>query len=283
MGHSSITDADTYITVSGPKRSALSRRLHLPGWIFYPRAFWIVYRNGKRALKGRYGDREWAESSFEILRALEKAGVEFEITGMDMMRKFEGPAVFIANHMGTLETMVLPCLIQPLKTATFVVKKSLITMPFFGPIMRSRDPVVVGRVNPRDDLRAVLEKGAEKLRAGISVVVFPQSTRSVSFNPGDFNTLGVKLAARAGVPVVPVALKTDAWGIGGVLKEFGPIDVGRKVYFRFGEPMTISGRGAGEHEKIVDFISDNLSAWADKDGPGADARKGHAKEDTCRR
>lgn len=277
----SITEADTYVTVSVPGRSVFSRKLHLPGWIFYPRAFWIVYRNGKRALKGLYGDREWAESSFEIMRALEKAGVRFEITGMDMMRKFAGPAVFIGNHMGTLETMVLPCLIQPLKTATFIVKKSLITMPFFGPIMRSRDPVVVGRVNPRDDLRAVLEKGTEKLRAGISVVVFPQSTRSVSFNPEDFNTLGVKLAARAGVPVVPVALKTDAWGIGRVIKEFGPIDVSRKVYFRFGEPLAISGRGAEEHEKVVDFIRENLRAWTDRDRADNGVQKGYAKEDTC--
>lgn len=258
-----IPDKDTYITEPVRRWPVYFRKLHAPGCVFYPMAFWIVRRSGGRALKGLYGDREWAESSLEIMRALEKAGVRFEITGMDAMRKFDGPAVFIGNHMSTLETMVLPCLIQPVKTATFVVKKSLITMPFFGPVMRSRDPVVVGRVNPRDDLRAVLEKGVEKLRAGISVVVFPQSTRSLRFMPEDFNTLGVKLALKAGVPVVPIALKTDAWGIGRFMKEFGPIDISKKVYFRFGEPMTVTGRGASEHERTVSFIEESLRQWED--------------------
>jgi len=131
--------------------------------------------------------------------------------------------------------------------------------------MRSRDPVVVGRVNPRDDLKAVLGKGAEKLGAGISVIIFPQSTRSVSFIPEEFNTLGVKLAARAGVPVVPLALKTDAWGIGKRIKEFGRIDTSKTVHFSFGEPMHISGRGAEEHEKVSRFIQDCLKEWSAPD------------------
>ena len=198
--------------------------------------------------------------------ALEKAGVMFEISGMDNLRRFDGPAVFIGNHMGTLETMVLPCLIQPIKSTTFVVKQSLITMPVFGPVMRSRDPVLVGRVNPREDLRAVLGKGSEKLRSGMSVVIFPQSTRSIKFKPEEFNTLGIKLAVKAGVPVVPIALKTDAWGIGRLMKEFGPIDTSKKVYIKFGEPMVAAGRGTEEHERTVAFIQENLRNWADKDG-----------------
>jgi 1-acyl-sn-glycerol-3-phosphate acyltransferase len=40
--------------------------------------------------------------------ALENVGVRFEITGLDNLKSFEGPAVFIANHMSTLETFVLP-------------------------------------------------------------------------------------------------------------------------------------------------------------------------------
>jgi len=213
------------------------------------------------ARRGLYGNSEWVQGSIDVLHALENVGVRVEITGMDNLRKFEGPAVFIANHMSTLETFVLPCIIQPLKDTTFVVKKSLITMPVFGPVMRSRDPVVVARLNPREDLKTVLEEGVKRLKAGRSMIVFPQSTRSVIFKPGEFNTLGIKLASRAGVPVLPIALKTDAWGVGKYLKDFGPLDERKKVHISFGGPMNIVGRGTEDHERVIRFIQEKLQEW----------------------
>jgi 1-acyl-sn-glycerol-3-phosphate acyltransferase len=231
---------------------------------FYLQVFWIVWINSRKALKGTYDGTDWANSSLDIMRELENVGVCFEITGMDNMRKFEGPAVFIANHMSTLETFILPGIIQPIKETTFIVKQSLLSMSVFGPVMRSRDPVVVGRVNPRDDLRTVLEEGSKKLAAGRSIVVFPQSTRSLDFNPEEFNTLGIKLALKAGVPVVPIALKTDAWGTGRMIKDFGPVDKNKKVFIAFGGPMKVEGRGADEHRKVIDFIQNNLNKWTEE-------------------
>lgn len=233
--------------------------------MFYPQVFRIIWKNSRKALKGVYGGIEWAESSFDILQTLENIGVSIEITGMNYIKSFDGPAVFISNHMSTLETFLLPCIIQPVKPVTFVVKKSLVEMPVFGPIMRSRDPIIVGRVNPREDLKTVIEEGTKKLSAGSSIIIFPQSTRSVVFKSDEFNTLGVKLALRSGVPVVPIALKTDAWCAGRLMKDFGPVDKKKKVFFAFGEPMKIAGRGAEEHEKIIRFIKEKLAEWSKGD------------------
>jgi 1-acyl-sn-glycerol-3-phosphate acyltransferase len=260
-----ITAADTYITDTNKPHSLLSRTFLCPTFFFYLQAFLIVWKNSRKALKGAYGGAEWAGSSLDILRALENAGVRIKITGMDNLRICKGPVVFIANHMSTLETFILPCIIQPVKETTFIVKQSLVSMPVFGPVMRSRDPVVVCRVNPRDDLRTVLEEGSKKLAAGRSIVVFPQSTRSLDFNPAEFNTLGIKLALKAGVPVVPIALKTDAWGVGKIMKDFGPLDKNKKVHFAFGKPMEIKGRGNEEHREIIAFIQDNLGRWVKED------------------
>jgi 1-acyl-sn-glycerol-3-phosphate acyltransferase len=256
-----IADKDTYLTDPHKSRPFFLR----PVLTFYPQAFMIVWINSRRALRGAYDGTDWANSSLDILRALENVGVRFEITGMDNLRRFGGPAVFIANHMSTLETFVLPCIIQPLKPVTFVVKKSLISAPVFGPIMRSRDPIVVGRTNPREDLKSVLSEGAKKIEQGMSIIIFPQSTRSAVFVPEEFNSLGIKLASRSGVPVVPVALKTDAWGTGKIIKDFGPVDKKKKVYFAFGAPIKIEGRGAEEHRKVIGFIQGNLARWERKD------------------
>jgi 1-acyl-sn-glycerol-3-phosphate acyltransferase len=165
--------------------------------------------------------------------------------------------------MSALETFILPAIIQPLKDVTFVVKKSLVDYPVFKHVMRSRDPIAVSRENPRDDFKAVMEGGVQRLNAGRSIIVFPQTTRTNVFDPKGFNTIGIKLAHKANVPVVPIALKTDAWGTGKIIKDFGKIDPTKRVYFAFGEPLWIKDRGAEEHNKVIEFISSKLKEWSD--------------------
>ena len=254
-----LTYVDNIYT-SPPRPLSLMART-FPSLRFYQRCFMIVWRASGLAKRGGYKTPEWSQSSLATLRALEEVGVQVKITGTEHFRALDGPCVFIANHMSTLETFVLPTIIAPVKDATFVVKQSLVDYPVFRYVMRSRDPITVGRSNPRDDLKAVLEGGTERLRAGRSIIIFPQTTRTPVFDPESFNTIGIKLAKKAGVPVVPVALKTDAWGTGRILKDYGKIDPSRRVYFAFGSPLTIKDRGAEEHSQIIEFISGKLKEW----------------------
>jgi 1-acyl-sn-glycerol-3-phosphate acyltransferase len=224
-----------------------------------------VMRAGARAKWGTFDTTGWAKSSLEVLRALENIGVTIEITGIDHFGKLNGPCVFLSNHMSTLETFVLPVVIASIKPVTFVVKEALVDTPVFKYVMRSRDPVTVGRTNAREDLRAVLEGGTDRLNAGISIVIFPQTTRFLDFDPKTFNTIGIKLAKKAGVPVVPVALKTDAWGNGKHFKDFGRMDPTLPVHFAFGEPLWIKDRGTEEHTKVLEFIKNKLDEWREQD------------------
>jgi 1-acyl-sn-glycerol-3-phosphate acyltransferase len=253
-----------------PRRTALFARL-FPTLRFYPWFTYLVCKGSSSAARGRYRDEDWSRNSFEVLQALEGVGVRFEITGTGHFSGLPGPCVFVGNHMSTLEAFVLPSIIQPLKRVAFVVKRSLVEYPVFGHLMRARAPVVVGRVNPRDDLKAVFEGGLERLQAGISIVVFPQRTRSPLFDPTAFNSIGIKLAKRAQVPVVPLALKTDAWANGSLLKDFGRIDPAKTVHFAFGEPLPVQGAGAAEHQRVVGFIRENLEAWGGKVAHGVAA------------
>ena len=254
----------SYRTVPGD-RSLFAR--FFPGLGFYTWFAYIVFRGSNNARLGHYGDADWSRNSLEVLHALEAVGVQIEITGTDHFSRLEGPCVFIGNHMSTLEAFVLPTIIQPLKRVAFVVKKSLVEYPIFGHLMRSRNPIVVGRTNPREDLKAVIEGGLERLHAGISIVVFPQKTRSALFDPASFNSIGIKLAKRAQVPVVPLALKTDAWSNGARLKDFGKIDPAKVVRFAFGEPLWVQGSGAAEHHQVVEFIREHLMSWGGSVAP----------------
>lgn len=239
----------------------------LPSLSFYSRLFfgpvrWLC----RRAARGLCDDAAWVYASIWTTDIMESMGCPVEVEGMDAISATDGPCLFVANHMSTLETFMLPGIIHPRRPVTFVVKKSLTTMPFFGAVMRSRDPIVVGRVNPREDLAAVLDGGVERLRKGISIIVFPQSTRSRVFDAHRFNSIGVKLARKAGVPIVPLALKTDAWGQGKKIKELGPVKAGMPVRYRFAPPMRIRSQGKEEQAAICEFIAGTLAAWQAQDG-----------------
>jgi len=192
---------------------------------------------------------------------MERCGARFDIQSIENISKSKEPVVFIANHMSTAETMLLPGMIAPYRKVTFVIKDSLIRDPVFGVIMKTRNPIGVSRKDPRKDMIRVLKEGVERLKHGYSVVIFPEGTRQSVFKAEQFNSLGVKLAAKAGVKVVPIALKTDFWGNGAILKEWGPLHRNRKLYFNFGEAMKVEKRTKITHVKIVQFIKTNMAKW----------------------
>ncbi len=269
--------ADSYHT---PTRAISWRAATFPTMHFYRQFAWNVYRSSVTARRGDYDDDQWSRSSHEVLRSLESVGVVFEVSGLNRIRNLQGPCVFIGNHMSMLETIVLPSIIRPLRDVTFVVKQSLMDYPVFRHILRSRDPIAVSRRNPREDFKVVMQQGVEKLRQGTSIVVFPQTTRSDDFDASQFNTIGVKLAARAKVPVVPIALRTDAWGNGKWIKDLGPIDRTKKVHFSFGDPLDIEGRGDRQQQSIIEFITAELTRWRAESKPVVSDRLGEAA--SCR-
>jgi 1-acyl-sn-glycerol-3-phosphate acyltransferase len=249
---------------TAPRRIPLAARM-FPSLVFYGTFFGVVMRAARLAKAGRYGGQQWSESSLEVLRILESVGCQFEITGIDNLRRVSGPCMLIGNHMSTLETAVLPCIIQPIKEVTFVVKQSLVDYPVFKYVMRTRDPIAISQTNPREDLKMMLEGGADRLARGISLVVFPEGERRREFAPTEFNTIGVKLASRAGVPLLPIALETSAWPRGKMISDVAPINPRRKVRFAIGAPITVHGRGADEHQAVLKFIQDHLAAWRAED------------------
>lgn len=255
----SITSSDDSYLTNRAKAPKIFRAI--PSFYFYFRMLGTVLFASRQARKNKFFHKEWIENSLKIIRHLEAVGCQFSVQGKKNFIDLESPCVFVGNHMSTLETFVLGGIIRPHRKVTFVVKDSLVRYPVFKHIMISRDPVVVSRKNPRDDFKTVMEQGKDKLARGVSIVVFPQSFRTTEIDPEKFNSIGVKLAKKAQVPLIPLALKTDAWGAGWPLKDFGRIRPKRLIYFSFGEPMRIQGNGKEEHQQIINFISRNLENW----------------------
>ena len=254
-------DKDTYSTPENFKKFVWFN----PSFEFYKHMLWILIYSNNKARRGVYDDYNWVASSLDIIGRMEEVGCTFHFTGMANLHKFDGPAIFISNHMSTLETTVLPSIIQPIKPVVYVIKKELANYPLFGKVAMARDPIVVGRANPREDLQIVLDEGSARLQEGKSVIIFPQRTRDKKFNEKTFNTLGIKLAKRNNVHVVPVTVVTDAWGQSEKIKDVGKIDPTKPIHVALGEPMKVNGNGAEEHQKVIDFIKSNLKEWGRED------------------
>ena len=251
---------------TAPRKVATLYRL-FPSLTFHPRLVRSVFRASSLAKRSGYDGHAWSQHSLYLMRALESVGVQFEITGVEQLQQLNTPCVIVANHMSTLETAVLPSIIEPILPVTFVVKQSLIDYPVFKHIMRARNPIAVTQTDPRQDLKRMLLDGTARIESGVSVVVFPEGRRSPVFAEDRFNTIGVKLAHRAGVPIIPLALYTNAWALGrGRFNDFGRIDSSQKVRFAFGAPLRVEGRGVAENRAVIDYIIDRLEQWRLEDG-----------------
>lgn len=228
---------------------------------FYVCMLYSVLWAARRARHGAMDRAAWAWISARCARYAEWAGARLAIDGLEHLHGTSGPVVVVGNHMSTLETFLLPAIIDPVKPLAFVVKQTLLDHPLFGKVMRSVPYIAVSRTNPRADLQAVLEQGAAMLAAGRSLCIFPQATRSATFDENHFNSLGVKLARRAGATIIPVAMRTDFWGNGRWLKDLGPIRPALPVHIAFGPPVPAGLSAAAAQAQVVTFVRTHLQAW----------------------
>jgi len=237
----------------------------LPGsrsLVYYIRLLYTFLHSTFPARRGTLDRPKWALYSHRCLRVVESVGGNVNISGLESVANLQGPAVFIGNHMSVAETLILPGVVLAFSSdVNFVIKEELRHYPLLGSIFKALNLIAVSRKNPREDFKVVLREGHKILAEGGSVIIFPQATRSVEFDIQAFNTLGVKLASRAGVPVIPVAIKTDFHGNGKWVKDMGPINHQKPLYFKFGNAIPVTGKSKEVHQQVVEFISQNLTAW----------------------
>ena len=253
---------DRYDTPDNVPVSKIFKLMFKSRWYFYWENFLVFILTGKCGKRKQLDGNMQMHYSNRNIRLVERCGGKFHISGLENLRALQGkPAVIICNHMSLLETAIFHALIREHVDFAFIVKESLMKIPYFKEILIAMNAIAVSRTNPREDLKTVLTEGKKLLQNGRSIVVFPQSTRSEKFDPEKFKTIGVKLAKSAGVPVVPVALKTDFLGMGKYIRDLGPVRPEKEIYFEFAPAMEITGNGQEQHRQIVEFIQSKLDSW----------------------
>jgi len=120
-----------------------------------------------------------------------------------------GAYVVVANHQSFLDIFVLCNIPHEMK---WIAKQELFRIPLFGWAMAAAGDISLERGDAASGAR-VLEKARRYLANGMSVMVFPEGTRSTDGNLLPFKPSAFKLAIEMGVPVLPIAVKGTAQGL----------------------------------------------------------------------
>lgn len=219
------------------------------------------------ARRPNFMNEYWSEFGLMVYRLIERLGGRIEIKGFDKLNNHGKPVVFVCNHVSSLETYLLPSILMAWPGLIIVLKESLAHYPFFGQVVRSVDPIRVFRKNALEDLRTVLNQGSEGIKNGRSALIFPQGARYRTFDAKTFNTLGVKLAKKADVDVVPIAVSTDFLRIGKKHRDLGmTVHPKSPIKIACGDIISKDLSPKEMNDKAIEFISNQLKEWETESG-----------------
>ncbi len=142
----------------------------------------------------------------------------------------DGPLIFASNHESALDIWVLFKLLP--RPFRFVAKAELFRIPIFGWYLRIGGHIPVDRGHHASAVQS-LRRAGEAVRAGTSLVVFPEGTRSKDGRILPFKKGPFVVAMEAGVPVVPVAIS----GSGRVTPKSAIAVVPGTIRVALGEPV----------------------------------------------
>lgn len=189
-------------------------------------------------------------------------GMRYRIVGRENIPK--QACVILAKHESAWETIALQQIFPPV---VFVLKKSLMSIPLLGWAFAACRMISIDRSAGKDALRQVAVQGKACLDDGISVVVFPEGTRTA---PGEFRRFkpgGAHLAVSAGALAVPVAHNAGEFWTKRFAKRAGEIIVS------IGPAIDTTGKTTEEVNQLAEtWIHEEMRRIAPHRYPAAPAR-----------
>jgi 1-acyl-sn-glycerol-3-phosphate acyltransferase len=164
-------------------------------------------------------------------------GMKFQMSGTENIPR-TGGAILAANHIGYVDFIFDGFAAQPSgRLVRFMAKKDAFDHKISGPIMRSLHHISVDR----DNGQASYDKAVEYARNGEIVGIFPEATISRSFEIKELKTGAVRMAAEAGVPLIPMV----TWGTQLLKTKDHPSDLkgrGKAIGLHVGAPLEVTGQ-----------------------------------------
>jgi len=155
--------------------------------------------------------------------------------------------VYMANHQSNFD---IPVLLGYLPVQfRWLAKAELFKIPVFGRAMRGAGYVKIDRFNQKSAFDSISE-AAQKMKNGVSVMIFPEGTRSKDGRIKSFKKGGFVMAVDAGVPILPVIIR-GTWSI--MAKSSLRINRG-DVEMEIAKPIDTIGYSRETKEELMDKV-----------------------------
>jgi 1-acyl-sn-glycerol-3-phosphate acyltransferase len=136
-----------------------------------------------------------------IIAGAEKiCGIRYRVLGADHIPP--PPFIVLAKHQSAWETLAFQTIFPP---QTWVVKRELLWIPFFGWGLAMLSPIAIDRAAGARALRQLLDQGRDRLARGLCIIMFPEGTRMPPGARAPYQAGGAWLATQTATPVLPVA------------------------------------------------------------------------------
>lgn len=213
----------------------------------------IIYldRRGRAEERDALTDRYSTKAARRLFKF---TGSSVRITGLENVPG-NAPVLFVSNHQSHVDNIVIHGFINVRKGFVSIVE--VLRIPILSTILKYMQCVFIDRADIRQTL-GCMETAAGILKAGRSMVIFPEGRINEDGVPSEFKKGCLKLALKAGVPIVPVTLKNTR----GVMNKDGSRICAAEVECVISPPVgtDVSGRAdeARLMEKVRNIIVENL-------------------------
>lgn len=190
--------------------------------------------------------RQWARGCLWL------GGVRLTVEGVEHLPS-RGPVVYMSNHQGNFD---IPLLYAALPVQfRWLAKAELFRIPLFGLTMRIAGYIPVERKDRRLAIQS-MNKAAQQVAAGTSIMIFPEGTRSPDGTLLPFKKGGFVLAQQAQAPIVPIAIDGSA---ALMLKSSWLIRSG-EVRLRIFPAIPTAGLGMKDRDKLMAEVEACIAA-----------------------
>jgi len=177
--------------------------------------------------------------------------VKVKLEGMEHV-KGEGPYIFMSNHQGSYDIFALLGYL-PFQFK-WLAKKELFSIPFFGWTMAAAGYISLDREGSRKTVEAMNE-AAQKIREGMSVVVFPEGSRSPDGSIQPFKKGGFTLAIKSKVPIIPVAIN----GSREIMPKGKLTASSGEIRIRMGHPIETQDYALKDRRSLMERVRETIS------------------------
>jgi len=201
----------------------------------------------------------WARLMVAGVRVI--CGIRIEVSGREWLPT-GGPALIASVHQSAFDTLVWLTL---LPRCCYVLKQELLRIPLLGTLIGKTGMIAVDRSAGSASLRHLLREADRAVREARQIVIFPEGTRGVPGQPLALQPGIAALAARTGLPVIPVVTDSGLyWGRRAFKKRAGVIHIRLCPPIAAGTPREILMRkldlefqaGVGAASEDVDKLVD---------------------------